>query len=214
MTSVPPPPTARSASSGPGPIWYVVAAVLVGATVAAVVALWPSSPTFSDFWSMLDVDRFDAPGETVVTLDEPGAYNIYVRTNGPRRDGAQAEWHVTAMREADDEAIPVDDPSIAFTLNVNQREYEAIGRFELSRPGAVRVRVVQEAADPDALAEMAVGTAPSPGDMFGKIGRSVAAAGVALLGLAGAVAIALVTFFRRRRARQTAEAGPMFPPTA
>ncbi len=213
MTSVPPPPTARSASSGPGPIWYVVAAVLAGATVAAVVALWPSSPTFSDFWSMLDVDRFDAPGETVVTLHEPGAYNIYVRTNGPRRDGAQAAWHVTAMREDDEEAIPVDDPSMSFSLTVHNQEYEAIGRFELSRPGAVRIRAAQRPAASDAVAEMAVGPAPSPSGMLGGIGRAVAAAGVALLGLAGAVAIALVTFFRRRRARKTAEAGPMFPPT-
>lgn len=151
----------------------------------------------------LSMQRVIVPGATELGLDEPGRYTIYHESrsvmDGRVYDVADVAGLTVELVSAETgESVPLDAPGANTTYELRGRSGRAVLTFEVGRPGAYRLS-----------ADYPAGGGPETVLAVGKgLGTRIAmtVAGAIALGLGSfllAVAIAVVTFVRRRRAAHT-----------
>lgn len=186
----------------PGRKGYVAAALLFVLGLAAAGAFL--------FLRLRDlgegIQQVVVPGAAELPLDEPGGYTIY-HERGATVDGryyASDEVSGLAVSVTDPDGAPIDvrEPGATTSYEFGGREGRSILGFEIDRPGTyVLTGEYPEGQGPQVVLGVAHG--------FGRglaltIGGTLALAfGSAGLGLA----IAIVTFVRRYRAKRAAAAG-------
>lgn len=150
--------------------------------------------------SGLSMQRVVVPGTTELALDEPGRYTIYHESRsvmgGRVYDVADVSGLTVELVSAETGAsVPLDAPGANTSYELRGRSGRAVLTFEVGRPGAYRLSAdYPSGGGPETV--LAVGQG-----LGARIAMTVA--GAIALGIGSlilATAIAVVTFFRRRRA--------------
>jgi hypothetical protein len=150
--------------------------------------------------SGLSMQRVVVPGSAEIALEEPGRHTIYHESrsvvDGRVYDVADVSGLTVELVSAETgESVPLDVPGANTTYELRGRSGRGVLTFEVDRPGAYRLS-----------AEYPAGGGPETVLAVGRgLGTRIAmtVVGAIALGLGSfllAVAIAVVTFVRRRRA--------------
>lgn len=186
---------------GPGRWWYLVAVLvaLAGLAVAGLLVLK------TILGAGKDLQRVVMPGEVEVLLDEPGTYTIYYeyRSVVDGRMFATAGSDVSALQVSVEEVATGE--GVSLTPPGGNVEYEfgphagrAVFNFEVEQPGGYVVAAGYPEGSEGPEVVLAIGQG---------VGRRIAAGLLAAIGIPFvafglAVAIAVVTHMKRRRARR------------
>lgn len=182
-------------STGPGRAGYVIAAVVLTLGVVACVTILVLG------FSGLSMERVVVPGAGTVTLEEAGRYTIYHETRstvGGRVYVVEdvAGLSVELTETATGEAVPLDAPGANATYELGGRSGRAVLGFEVERPGEYRLAADYGGGEGGPETVLAVGRG-----LGTRIAMTVVGAIAAVsAGFALALALAAVTFFRRRKA--------------
>ena len=184
--------------SGPGRVGYVIAAVVLVAGLAGMALVLYLG------LSGLSLQRVVVPGSGEVVLDEPGRYTIYHESRSVV-DGrvydveGVAGLTVELVSAETGESIPLEAPFGDTTYDFGGRSGRGVLAFDADRPGAYRLSAdYPGGSGPETV--LAVG---------GGLGRRIAMTVIGAIASAGggfvlALAIGILTFVRRRRARRRA----------
>jgi hypothetical protein len=190
--------SAAGIEKGPSRKGYVFAAAVLAAGVvgfALVLFLGLSG---------LSMQRVVVPGSAELTMEEAGRYTIYHESrsvvDGRVYDVTDVSGLTVEIVSAETgESVPLDSPGANTTYELRGRSGRGVLTFEVDRPGAYRLS-----------AEYPAGGGPETVLAVGKgIGTRIAMTvfGAIAIGIGSfllAVAIGVVTFVRRRRARRRA----------
>jgi hypothetical protein len=182
-------------------IWYVVAAAaLLAGAVGAGMTIWSGIAGLTNA-----LTRVVVPGTSELTLAEPGSYTIYHEYesvidgriyNSQNVDGLQ----VSLTEEEGGVTVPVAPASASTRYSLGGHSGVSVLSFDIIRPGKYRLIAAYGAGRSGATAVLAIGQ--------GFLGRLLltifAAIGLAFAGFAAALAIVLITFFKRRRIQRAA----------
>lgn len=188
--SVEPGPTANTRKA-PGRVWYLVAGLLAVAGLAAAgFSLWRTLTGIEG-----DLIRVTFPGQEEISLAEPGTYTIFVEyQTGTTPDPESAELTVEVISEQG-ESLQFTRPSGTLTYTLGGRTGEGVLQFEVDQPG--NFRFVGDYPDGDGPDVMLAVNRGFTGRLFTGIGAVIL---IPLATGSAAIAIAVVTFLRRRRA--------------
>ncbi|MBW3666802.1 MAG: RDD family protein [Actinobacteria bacterium] len=191
-------PAPISSGSAPSRWWYALAGLISVAGLATagvlVVRMLGEVPD--------TLTRVVVPGEAVVDLAEPGTYTIYheyhsvVDARVYSSGGELSSLRVT-LETFDGRPVNLDSPGGTFEYAIGGRSGVAVLTFRAQEPGTYRMTAHYPAGEgPEAV--LAVGRGWDRDILVGFL----AALGVALLAGAGALAITIITFLKRGKARQ------------
>jgi hypothetical protein len=200
-------PPADGPAIRPSRGWYGLSAVLLAAAVACVVL------GIISFVSLFqDVDSFQrvkVPGQAQLTFGSAGNYLLYFEGPG-MSSGRTGELRVQIQSAAGAEMAISRLHGLSENYKLNGHSGQAVGSVDIPRPG--RYLISAGLATRPAPTDIAVGKA-----IGGSIVGGVVFILVAVLVLTPAgLAVGLITFFRRRRARARGPlggfmGGPMGP---
>jgi hypothetical protein len=182
----------------PSRAWYVVAALVF------VVGLVIFGAFLFLRLSRLDegLEQFVVPGSTEVVIDEPGRQTIY-RETGASIDGryygsSDLTGLEVVVTDPSGDVLVLDSPAMNESYTIGGREGVAIFKFDGGDPGTYHVEAFYPGAQAGNEGVLAVGE-PIVGDIMLTIFGGLAIAGGATM---IALAIAVVTFVRRYRAKR------------
>ncbi|MGH7549193.1 MAG: hypothetical protein ACREK3_00380 [Gemmatimonadota bacterium] len=189
----------------PGRKWYLIAAgvFVLGGILAAAFG-------FLRLRGLEDeMPQVVVPGSAELQLEEPGAYTIFHEAesvvDGRYYAAADVSGLAVEVVSAETgEAVPLEPAGANTTYSLGGRSGRSVLGFEIDQPGAYRITGSYEGGSgPETV--LAVGQG------FGRklVFTIVGALGIGFLAAGLAIAIAVVTFVRRRRARRAVGAtGP------
>jgi hypothetical protein len=182
-------------------IWYVVAvAALLAGAAGAGTTIWSGISGLNNA-----LIRVVVPGTSELTLAEPGSYTIYHEyesvIDGRIYSSQNVEGlQVSLTEEAGDLTVPVGPVSGSTRYSLGGHSGVSVLSFDIVRSGRYRLTAGYGAGRGGATAVLAIAQ--------GFLGRLlltiIAAIGLAFAGFAVALAIGLVTFFKRRRMQRAA----------
>jgi len=174
----------------PGPRGYWIAALLVLVGIAAAAFfLWRAFSGIDD-----SLTRATFPGQAELALSVPGTYTIFLEyPNAIAVDPAVADLGVE-LRSSDGLQVPLDPPSTSQTYTIGGRTGEAVLQFEVVEPGHYLFAGDYPAGQSGPEATLAVGRGFAS-RLFTGIGAAIL---VPLIAWSAAVAVAVLTFLRRR----------------
>jgi len=174
---------------------YVLAAICLAAGLA--VAVWIGLAAFQSLQHALT--RVVVPGSSVLTLDEPGTYTIFHEADSVV-DGklysapAIPGLRVTVTAE-DGTPIAVSVPTISSSYTIGSHSGKSVLAFDIATPGRYRFSAGYANGSSGPQTVLAIGRG-----FFGRLFGAVAGAiGSIFLGFGAGLALALTTYFRRRR---------------
>lgn len=179
---------APAASTSRG--YLVAVAVAIVGTVAAIA--WAAAVVVPVMSEVEEFPRTDVPGETTVTIEEPGGRIVYFE---------RRSWLVTTPLDPDVDvevagpggsAVPVSPYEGTVTYRLFRHVGEAHATFDAPEPGEYTVTVDGEAADD---ATVAVG----PGLVGTLVGGLAGPVSLWIVSLAVAVVVAVRTAMARSR---------------
>jgi len=184
--------------------YYLAAVLLLAGLGGAGSLLWFGLSGIGDA-----IVRVDVPGSAELTLDVPGTYTIYHESESvidgrvssvPTIDGLA----VTVIEEAGGAKIPVTAPGINSTYTIGGHSGVSVLAFDIARPGHYRLSAAYAGGRAEPRTVLAVDRG-----LFSHLLRTIfAAIGSVFAGFAAALALALTTYFRRRRLLAPARALP------
>lgn len=179
---------------------YVLAAVclLTGVGVAGWLA-WSGYAQLRDA-----LVRFVVPGSVELTLDRPGSYTIFHETESVVDGKLYTAPTIGGLRVTvtgdNGEAINVVTPGFNASYAIGGHSGKSVLAFEVAKPGPYRLVAVY----PEGRAEPRTVLAVDRG-FVGPLLRTIfGAVGSTFVGFIAALALALTTYFRRRRLVRTA----------
>jgi len=188
----------------PGRLWYAVAlaAFLAGAAGAALFLL----PRIQALQERLT--RVVVPATVDLRLERPGAYTIF---HEPQSVVGGTLYHAevisgltVALHEAaSGRGLALAQPGATTSYSFGGRSGTSIFDFEIAEPGDYRLSADYADGRSEPRTVLAVGQ----GVVGGLFGAILGALGIGLVGFAAAVAIAAITFLKRRSALRAAETG-------
>lgn len=188
----------------PGRKWYLIAAgvfFLGGILAAGFVFLRLSG--LKD-----EMPQIVVPGSAEIVLGEPGSYTIFHEAEsvvGGRYYAAAdvSGLSVEVVSAATGQAIPLEAAGANTTYSLGGRSGRSVLGFDIDEPGAYQITgsYADGRSEPETV--LAVGHG------FGRklLLTIVGAIGIGFLAAGLALAIAIVTFVKRRRARRRADVG-------
>jgi hypothetical protein len=177
-------------------IWYLVAFLVFGAGVAA--AGWLLWSGLSGLGTALA--RVIVPGATVISLDNPGSYTIFHEAESVIDGRLYASHNIAGLQvkvtsETTGSAIPVTTPSSHASYSLGGHSGVSVLAFDIAEPGRYRLSGSYRDGRAEPRAVLAIGH----GFVGRLLGTIFAALGAGFGGFVAAVAIAIVTFVKRRR---------------
>lgn len=176
----------------PGRKWYLVAGLLaLAGLLGAGVALWQTLTSIDD-----DFQRATFPGQAELVLPEAGTYTLFVEypaTSG--LDPAVGGLAVDITSEQGD-SLELKIPNGSMTYTLDGRTGEAVFEFEVDEGGTFLMVGDYPAGTSGPSVTLAVSKGFG-GRLYAGIGAVIL---IPLLTGSAAIAIAVVTFLRRRRA--------------
>jgi len=182
---------------------YVLAAAVVVAGVG--LGVWVIFSGLTVLQNALT--RVVVPGTSELTLDKTGTYTIFHEAESVV-DGTLysvqniAGLRVTVTSEADGKQIAVVTPSGSSSYSIAGHSGVSVLAFEIAQPGRYRLTAAYANGQSEPQTVLAVGS----GFVWTLVRTILSAIGVVFLGFAGALALALTTFLRRRRMSRAATA--------
>lgn len=181
----------------PSKTWYLLAALLVVAAIA-----WLVLGLLLGFRSLsrrIDgFQRAQIPGQTQVSLAEPGGYVIYYEAPGASAEGFSVpSVHVNLFRADNGEPVQLSLYGGRLTYSVSGHQGRAVATFHVDQPGQF---MLESIGTPPGPASLAVGRGIG-GAIAGAVVRSVLGTVVLFF---GGVVLAVVVAVRRRAARRAA----------
>ena len=186
----------------PSVLWYFTAVVLLlGGLITGGVLITQFFQGIVEISSSMRL--FSGPGEVEVRFNRPGVYMIYeVGRSGGCAPGGQPAF--TVIEQGTNREIPHSPAGSMGNLTINDEPYRPLRTFYLDRPVTLIVRaapaepVVAEGPD----VPLAVGPRVGFQDIFTLIVKIFIGMGAGAVGVAGAVAIFVVTLLKRARINQ------------
>ncbi|HSH99837.1 MAG TPA: hypothetical protein VLA02_04475 [Reyranella sp.] len=186
------------------PLWFVVAAVIALASLAAAALyVMPRLRTLDE-----GTIRIVVPGSTVLALDKPGHYTIFHERRS-RVDGRYYEsrsvdgLRVTLLAEAGGAPITLVPPGMSSSYEIGGHEGVSILAFEIGQPGRFRL----SASLANGAAEPKLVLAVSQRLIGGIFSLVLVTLGIAFTGLGLAGLLVLVVIWRRSKAVAKPTAG-------
>jgi hypothetical protein len=181
----------------PGRIWYLVAFVVFA--LGVVGAVFFAMSRLSDLQNALT--RVIVPGESVVTLSEPGTYTLFHELSGTLDGVVYSASDISGLRvslESVDtgEAVELRRPTASTSYDMGGSSAVGIFAFTIETPGDYRLSATYAdgRAKPQAILSMASG-------FISKLVATIlGAVGLVFGAIALAIVIAVLTFLRRRKA--------------
>lgn len=187
----------------PGRIWYFVAFVVFALGVGG--AIFFAVSRLGDLQEGLA--RVVVPGESVVTLDEPGTYTLFHELSGTLNGVVYSASDVSGLKVSlqsvgTGEPVELRRPTASTSYDMGGSSAVGIFAFTIETPGEYRLSAAYEdgRAKPQAILSMASGFVSK------LVATILGAVGLVFGAIAITIAIAVVTFLRRRKAM--AGAGP------
>jgi hypothetical protein len=182
----------------PGRVWYVVAGLLVVAgLIGAALILWQTIGDLDE-----NLHRLTVPGQSELSLDERGTYTIFIEhASGFAIDPAVARLELELVSEQGQPVVLM-RPDASFTYTLGDRTGQAVFQFEVDQPGNFLLAGDYPNGDSGPPVVLAVSKGLG-GRLFAGIGGAIL---LPVLTALLAVAIVVITFLARRRAR-TVDAG-------
>jgi hypothetical protein len=151
--------------------------------------------------------RVVVPGSSELTLDEPGGYTIFHEPESVV-DGrvysvqSVAGLRVTVVAEPDGTAIPTVEPGATSRYAIGSHSGVSILSFDIAQPGRYRLTAEYAGGRAEPQTVLAIGH----GFVGRLLGTIFGAIGAVFVGFGAALALALTTYFRRRRLARAAGA--------
>ncbi|HUP00608.1 MAG TPA: hypothetical protein VM737_03685 [Gemmatimonadota bacterium] len=191
----------------PGRKWYLIAVVvfILGGILAAAFA-------FLQLRGLGDeMPQIVVPGSAELVLEEPGAYTIFHEAesfvDGRYYSAADVSGlSVEVLSAETGQAVPLEPSGANTTYSLGGRSGRSVLGFEIEAPGAYRFTGSYDDGRSEPQTVLAVGHG------FGRklVLTIVGTIGIGFLAAGLAIAIAVITFVKRRRARRAA--GMAVPP--
>lgn len=194
----------------PGCAWYFLALiVLLLGTGSAAYRLAVQIPKLGDRLTQVVV-----PGGATMRLTETGTYMIFYERQSVVDGRAYSSDSISglriSLRDERGERLTLSSPAMSSTYSFGGRSGAAIFQFDIKQPGAYRLSAAYDDGRTLPRVVLAVGT----GFMAGLLSSILGALALGFGGVIAAVAIAVVVFVKRRRAKQIRMAVPLTrPPT-
>lgn len=191
--AVPPAGPATPVRLRPSRAWYWVAlaAFLVGVG-------WLGGRVYMLAQQVDSFQRVAAPGSGEVSLDHSGGYVIYYEGPGAA-DGNVPAYDVNVTARSQSSApMSLEAYSGSLTYSFGSREGRAVLTLEVAGPGTVLIEVADGGATPGD-SSLAIGSSIA-GDIVGIVLPAVV---LMLVGIGGAMAVAIIRHRRRRVLRAT-----------
>lgn len=191
--AVPPAGPATPVRLRPSRAWYWVAlaAFLVGVG-------WLGGRVYMLAQQVDSFQRVAAPGSGEVSLDHSGGYVIYYEGPGAA-DGNVPAYDVNVTARSQSSApMSLEAYSGSLTYSFGSREGRAVLTLEVAGPGTVLIEVADGGATPGD-SSLAIGSSIA-GDIVGIVLPAVV---LMLVGIGGAIAVAIIRHRRRRVLRAT-----------
>jgi hypothetical protein len=118
------------------PFWVIGAVVIVAGCGGFLGMLIPGIMSLAD-----DMIRVNVPGETELTLDEPGTYTIFHENmtfgdgGPPQQQRGLSDFRCTLMRKADGRQIEIHSPSTSMNYSSAESAGYAVLEFTIDEPG-------------------------------------------------------------------------------
>ena len=190
---VPPAAPATPVRLRPSRAWYWVALA-----VFLAGAGWLGGRVYMLAQQVDSFQRVAAPGSGEVSLDHSGGYVIYYEGPGAA-DGNVPAYDVNVTARSQSSApMSLEAYSGSLTYSFGSREGRAVLTLEVAGPGTVLIEVADGGATPGD-SSLAIG-ASIAGDIVGIV---VPALVLMLVGVGGAIAVAIIRHRRRRVLRAT-----------
>jgi hypothetical protein len=146
--------------------------------------------------------RFLVPGNIDLTLDEPGTYTIFHESESVVDGKLYSAPNISGLRitVTDDvgTTIPVATPGFNARYSIAGHTGRAVLIFSIAAPGHYRLSAAYPAGQTEPKTVLTVGR----GFVAALLRTIFGALGSAFAGFAAALALALTTYFRRRRLMQ------------
>jgi len=177
----------------PSRAWYWVALAVFLAGVG-----WLGGRVYMLAQQVDSFQRVAAPGSGEVSLDHSGGYVIYYEGPGAA-DGNVPAYDVNVTARSQSSApMSLEAYSGSLTYSFGSREGRAVLTLEVAGPGTVLIEVADGGATPGD-SSLAIGSSIA-GDIVGIV---VPAVVLMLVGVGGAIAVAIIRHRRRRVLRAT-----------
>ncbi len=177
---------------------YVLAAICLLTGVG--IAGWFAWTGIGDLRAALT--RFVVPGNIDLTLGEPGLYTIFHESESVVDGKLYAAPSIGGLRITvvgdDGNSIPVANPNFSAHYAVGGHTGEAVLVFSIATPGRYRLSATYPSGQAEPETVLAVGR----GFVGALLQMIFGALASAFVGFAAALALALTTYFRRRRLMQ------------
>jgi hypothetical protein len=178
---------------------YVLAAICL--TAGTSIAIWLAMSAYARLQNALT--RVVVPGAIVLTLDEAGRYTIYHEPESVVDGQLYAAPNIAGLHVAvtgeDGKAVAVATPWISGSYAIGSHSGKSVWAFEIPAPGRYRLTAGYSAGQTEPQTVLAVGR-----DFFGRALATIfGAIGSVFAGFVAALVLALTTYLRRRRLRQT-----------
>jgi hypothetical protein len=177
---------------------YVLAALCL--LTGIVIAGWFAWTGIGELEAAMT--RFLVPSNIDLTLDEPGTYMIFHESESVIDGKLYSAPNIGGLRitVTDDvgTAIPVATPGFNARYSIGGHTGHAVLTFSIAAPGHYRLSATYPAGQTEPKTVLAVGR----GFVAALLRTIFGALGSAFAGFAAALALALTTYFRRRRLMQ------------
>ena len=188
----------------PGRKWYLIAVAVfvLGGILAAAFAFVRLSGLEDE------MPQIVVPGSSEIVLEEPGAYTIFHEAesfvDGRYYSAADISGlSVEVVSAETGESVPLEPAGANTTYSLGGRAGRSVLGFDIAEPGAYRFTGSYDDGRSEPVTVLAVGHG------FGRklVLTIVGAIGIGFLTAGLAIAIAVITFIKRRRARRRADVG-------
>lgn len=191
--ATPPAAPATPVKLRPSRAWYLVALVVFLAGVG-----WLGGRLYMLAQQVDSFQRVAAPGSGEVSLDHSGGYVIYYEGPGAA-DGNVPAYDVNVTARSQSSApMSLEAYAGSLTYSFGSREGRAVLTLQVAGPGRVLIEVTDGGATPGD-SSLAIGSSIAGGI----VGIVVPAVVLMLVGVGGAVAVAIIRHRRRRVLRAT-----------
>jgi hypothetical protein len=173
----------------------VALAALLAGTIRAGMAIWSGIPRMQNA-----LTRIVVPGTSELTLAEPGSYTIYHEYESVIDGRIYSSQNISGLEvglvEEDGGAmIPIVPSSGSTRYSVSGHSGVSVLNFTISLPGKYRLTAAYGAGRSGPTTVLAIGQG-----LLGRLLLTIfAAIGLSFAGFGAALAIGLITFFKRRR---------------
>jgi hypothetical protein len=187
----------------PGRYWYVVAILIwLGGMAAAGLFLWSRLAGWE-----AGLTRVIVPGSAVLDLAETGSYTIFHESHGVIDGRIYAAENISGLRvqlrpEPSGEPVPL-TKSGSSRYSINEHRGYAVLAFELPAPGRYRLLAGYDDGRTEPKTVLAVGQ----GFVARLVTTILTCVAIGLGSAAAGIAIWIVVFLKRRRAKIAAAAG-------